>query len=347
MASEKNHKPVEYYFHDDSYSRFDWNREPEESLEQLYLRRAQELRDQYDYLVLHFSGGYDSGNILEICIKYNIFIDELYLHAPMAIAVKDINRTSADNMSAEVYFTTIPLAEYAKNNFFPKMKIVMHDTTSHIINFWTRSKGWHEDWRMSDFSLVNGIKQAWDDLNTDLKKITDRGLRVGHIFGIEKPDIYYKNGQYFIRFLDQYLNSQFPYRSTWNKNQLPQFYEPFYWGDSCAEMIIKQGHTIKNYIKNNRLDPVQTLSIKGTPRHHFLAKLIYDRTLPLPFYPDKDVVQIKGMDDMLLRDTNSDYYRNWKTGVDEIRRSLPPQWVGKTINDGIIGVYSKPYCIGS
>jgi hypothetical protein len=347
MASEKCHKPVEYYFHDDVYSRYDWSLEPKESLEQLYRCRAQELRDQYDYLVLHFSGGYDSCNILEICMKYNIVIDELYLHAPLATAIKDINLQTSANLAAEIYFTTIPLAEYAKNNFFPNIKITLHDTTPHIINFWKKAKGWHEDWRMPDFSPVNSIKQAWDDIHIDLKKITDQGKKIGHIFGIEKPGIYYEHGQYFIRFLDQFLNAQFPYRSTTNKNQLPQFYEPFYWGDTCAEIVIKQGHAIKNYIRANRLDPAKTLAVSGTPRHHFLSKIIYDRKLPLLFYPDKDTAQVKSMDEILLRDKNTDYYINWKTGVDEIRKTLPAHWVHDTVGQGIVGIYSKSYCLGS
>jgi hypothetical protein len=347
MHSEKCNKPVDFYFHDDIYSRCDWSVEPTDSLEQLYLRRMQELRQQYDYLVLHFSGGHDSCNILEICMKYNIFIDELYLHAPLAIAVKDINVQTQANASAEIYFTSIPLAEYARDNFFPRMKITLHDTTPHIINFWKNAKNWHEDWKMPDFSPVNSIKQAWDDIHVDLKKIVEKGQTIGHVFGVEKPGIYYKNGQYFIRFLDQFLNSQFPYRSTTNKNQLPQFYEPFYWGDSCAEIIIKQGHAIKNHIKANRLDPAKTLAISGTPRHHFLAKLIYNRKLPLPFYPDKDTVQIKGMDEILLKDQNTDYYKNWKTGVDEIRKLMPAHWIHETVNKGIVGVYSKSYCLGS
>lgn len=347
LASEKCNKPVEYYLNDRSYSMVNWTVEPEVSLEELYRRRAQELRDHYDYLILHFSGGYDSANILEICMKYNIVIDELYLHAPMATAVKDINVKTAHNMAAEIYFTTIPLAEYAKNHFFPNIKITLHDTTSHIIDFWSGAKGWHEDLKISDFSPMNGIKQAWDDIHTDLKKIADRGLKIGHIFGVDKPDIYYSNDQYYIRFLDQMIGAQTPLRSVGNKNQLPQFHEPFYWGSSCAELIIKQGHTVKNYIKNNRLDPAKVLSVKGTARHHFLGKLIYDRKLPLPFYSDKDTVQVKGMDEILLKDTNAEYYSNWKTGVDQIRKILPAHWIHDNANKGIVGVYSKSYCLGS
>jgi hypothetical protein len=70
-------QPVEFIFNDQLYSKFNWTVEPDLTLEQLYAARAWELRNKYDYLVLHFSGGADSTNILETFIKNNIF---LYLY---------------------------------------------------------------------------------------------------------------------------------------------------------------------------------------------------------------------------------------------------------------------------
>lgn len=347
MASEQQKKPLGFYLHDDIWTKSDWTIEPEASLEQLYLRRAQELRAQYDYLVLHFSGGYDSGNVLEICMKHNVIIDELYLHAPLSVASKNINDKSCGNMPAETWFTSFPLAQHAKDTVFPNIKITVQDTTTAILDFWSRAKHWHEDFNISDFSPMNGIKQAWDDIHPDLKPLIDRGLKIAHIFGIEKPMVCHDNGFYYMKFLDHHLNAQFPYRSFFNRNQLPQYFEPFYWGDSCADMLIKQGHTIKNYIIKHRLDPGVVLSQTGTAMHHWIGRIVYDRKLPLPFYPDKDTVQVKGMDQRLFKDQNTSYYRNWKSGVDYLRTFLPAHWVGKDVDSGLIGVWSRSYCLGA
>jgi len=50
-----------------------------ESLDFLYALRARQLREKYDYLVLYFSGGADSTNILKTFIDNNIFLDEIVM----------------------------------------------------------------------------------------------------------------------------------------------------------------------------------------------------------------------------------------------------------------------------
>ena len=43
---------LEWHFNKPYYESFDWKKEPAESLDELYRRRAQEIRDRYDYIVL-------------------------------------------------------------------------------------------------------------------------------------------------------------------------------------------------------------------------------------------------------------------------------------------------------
>ena len=43
---------------------YNWNIEPEETLDELYQIRAKELREKYDYIILMYSGGADSHNVL-------------------------------------------------------------------------------------------------------------------------------------------------------------------------------------------------------------------------------------------------------------------------------------------
>jgi hypothetical protein len=62
--SLKTNKPVEWIFNDFEFNLHDWLNEPLESLDQLYDKRARELREKYDYLILSYSGGSDSHQIL-------------------------------------------------------------------------------------------------------------------------------------------------------------------------------------------------------------------------------------------------------------------------------------------
>ena len=82
LESKKTGYEVEWVFNNDVYSKIDWSIPIEESLMEIYRRRAQQLRDQYDYLILYFSGGADSGNVLHAFLENGIFIDEIVMQLP-------------------------------------------------------------------------------------------------------------------------------------------------------------------------------------------------------------------------------------------------------------------------
>ena len=66
---------VRFHYNDDFYSVLNVRQEPTETLKELYKRRAQQLRDKYDYLILSYSGGSDSFNILNTFLNNNIKLD--------------------------------------------------------------------------------------------------------------------------------------------------------------------------------------------------------------------------------------------------------------------------------
>ena len=69
---------VRFVFHDNHFSKFDWTKEPTESLQELYKQRAIQLRDKYKYLIVGYSGGSDSHQILQTFLDNDIFIDEVF-----------------------------------------------------------------------------------------------------------------------------------------------------------------------------------------------------------------------------------------------------------------------------
>ena len=64
-------------FNEAVYRSRDWTVEPSVDLSELYRRRAQQLRDKYDYLVLWYSSGADSDNVLRSFLDNDILIDEV------------------------------------------------------------------------------------------------------------------------------------------------------------------------------------------------------------------------------------------------------------------------------
>ena len=43
---------LEWHFNKQQYGTYNWTQEPAESLDELYRRRAQQIRDSYDYVVI-------------------------------------------------------------------------------------------------------------------------------------------------------------------------------------------------------------------------------------------------------------------------------------------------------
>ena len=55
---------------------------------ELYKQRALQLRDKYDYLILAYSGGADSDNILKVFQQNNIYLDEVWCDWPSSLVEK-------------------------------------------------------------------------------------------------------------------------------------------------------------------------------------------------------------------------------------------------------------------
>ena len=66
--------PIHWNFNDQAFAQFDWLQEPPVSLEQLYMTRAQQIRERYDYIVVWYSGGADSNNVLQSFLKSGLHV---------------------------------------------------------------------------------------------------------------------------------------------------------------------------------------------------------------------------------------------------------------------------------
>jgi hypothetical protein len=68
-------------FNEQVFGSFNWTVEPSESLEELYRQRAQQIRESYGYLVLFYSGGSDSDNMIRTFIKNQIPFEEIVTYS--------------------------------------------------------------------------------------------------------------------------------------------------------------------------------------------------------------------------------------------------------------------------
>ena len=96
--SRQNNISVQFVFNDKIFSAIDWTQEPTTPLWEMYKDRARQIREAYDYVVLWYSGGSDSHNMLWAWIEAGLKIDEIattWLHSGVKIGEKRDGRAAA------------------------------------------------------------------------------------------------------------------------------------------------------------------------------------------------------------------------------------------------------------
>jgi hypothetical protein len=131
---------------------------------------------------------------------------------------------------------------------------------------------------------------------------------------------------------------------------LPIYKEFFYWGESTALMIIKQAHSIKRYIKDNNLSATFMTTVRDRRYHDFISRIIYlPRLFSISFNSEKVVGNdpLMPWDKFFMKDTQADYYLNWKTQVEQLDKLIPDKF--KHLDSPVLnlkGILSKRYSIG-
>jgi hypothetical protein len=248
--SLRTNKPIEWIFNDSEFNLYDWTNEPAQSLDYLYDQRSKQLREQYDYLILSYSGGADSHNILMSFIRQGLHLDEIIINTLEKGWEKftsiDANNKSSYNNGAEHYLQTIPrLKEIEK--FIPNTKITICDLTDHVYESFLK---------VGDASWVFDKREALNPIGItrynyiyfdDIRKNFDRQKRIGLILGVEKPKSAIHNGKFYMRFNDRAANmvTIIDHIKDYDNSEIIFFY----WSPECIPLLIKQGHVIKRWLE--------------------------------------------------------------------------------------------------
>ena len=354
-------KPMRWVYLDEIFDHYDWTQEPTESLPELYAQRARQLREDYDYLILHFSGGSDSAQIIETFINNNIHLDEVLIRGSFDQAA----RLSADVFSAQDNYSecltqSIPLAQWVKDNHMPHLRITLSETSQSIHDYFDRTPNWVE-YSAGNLTPHFHTKATPESLAPHYPGLTERGLRVAHIYGAEKPRLFRRKNMFYTQWQDTHIMAFNMIRD--NNSPNPQYIECFYWGAQAVKLQIKQLHVVKNYVKANNIpdtmfNPKAALEhgidprIAGRQIDNFIARLVYHRTLPLLAEHLKPISKtvIKDMDAWFAQDPNSQAFQNYKKGIDYLGVILPKHSIckgGIWSETGINAMHSKPRYLGT
>ena len=245
--SRNTGQALSWTYKKDLFSKFNWAVEPQETLWELYSQRAISLREKYNYLIMAYSGGADSTNVLDAFERNNIMVDEIY------IAYHGDHNNPADLEFAnnlELYHVAIPRARELQKRW-PNLKVTVGRMDQAIVETLEGPLcdemyyGHNMSWNMIQTTRV---ATQWTDKAEWIPHLGG-DLSVGVIYGKDKTVVSTQNGRYCVTFIDRQLNSSF---DVLPDNVTREF---FYWDNETVPMLIKQGHILKNFFKSAETNP--------------------------------------------------------------------------------------------
>jgi len=302
--------PCFFNFHDQFFQKQNWSCEPAQTIHSLYKQRAEQIRNKYDYLVLCYSGGIDSTQILETFYYNNIHIDEIVMVGAFS---QDSFKGSDENHNGEIY--TNCLTTLSKMNL-PNTKITMLDYSKYFnnINSFTLIKEYG-----SDFYEHLGVRTSVSRLFwNDLDKYVNSPDNTAYIFGRDKPNMFYdpvhkKYGVYFIDY--SYLTGV---RETYRNGDTINFYTD----PDCFELMLKQFYTIKNF-HNQNLVSFKPYQETYKLDHNYIKNVIYNLKNPLSYLGKKSTFTFLSNKDMfMMNNKSSDMFKIYTDSLIKLKSKL-------------------------
>ena len=309
---------VSYHYNDEWYDQHDWSVEPKETLEELYLKRAQQLREKYKTLILRYSGGADSLNILRTFVDNNIKLDIVTMnewHAPGEnpwLSVANIEKKLIAKPFVEDLVKQGAKFKVIVNDFSPTISVLGSDP------------GWIFDIDAPRFNCID-ITAHRACTTEEFEEWNDPSTAV--IVGVDKPKVWVRNGGKI-----WYFSQNDTLHSMHNRadHMIP---EPFYWSADLPELVIKQCHVVKNYWRHH-LDKVDITENdkQSIQKKTQLIPLIYPKyyghldphASELPYWDHDDITsQYRNGNHQSPRGYGWDwefhkspYFKVWKDGID-------------------------------
>lgn len=262
LEANKTNSEITWTFHEDKFRKIVWRNEPELSLRELYKLRAQQIRDEYDYVVVMFSGGADSTNVLHSFLSNNIIVDEIVSGIPLS-GLKDFKATydtNSSNNASEWLLTTTPYLKHISEKY-PKIKISINDFFYNMLNFKT------DEWIYKSSDHIHPTTSARYDLSrlTHLRQLAERGKKIAVVYGSEKPYILFHKGEILTAIWDVAVNvPRQPFDTFYPNVDIALFYTT----PQLPQIVAKQSHQIVKAIFN-------------IPQYAYIKDLMFDTDWPV------------------------------------------------------------------
>jgi len=346
-----------WHFNDHTWNSIDWAVEPEVDIFELYKLRARQIRDQYDYIILNYSGGSDSQTMVDAFFAAGCFIDEIVTiwnrkHTKEII----LNPAVSDprNVEAEYELTTRPGIDRIIQTS-PKTKITYVDVSTATVDSYLKFDG--EEWLSTTVEHLNPQYVTRWSTTRDYNQLInmDRGLKTAVLFGVDKPRVCIKDGKYHTYFLDIIVNS---FRGGFNRAEYDNFdHVLFYWAPELPEIVVKQSHMIRRWFESNlALKP-----ILEWPNHDIVKRQAYEVITRSIIYPtwNLNTFQCAKVSSTVYTEWDhwffenfrgTKLYSNWYKGIEYIEKNINKKYLKFNFDnklDGFVGMINGFFCLDS
>lgn len=233
---------IQWVFNDETFDKLDWKNSSGISLTELYRMRAQQLREKYNYLMLAFSGGGDSTNILDSFVLNNIHLDEVVVHWPRHQTAGKYNPsmdTDAKNFTSEWDYLIEPKLKWLEK-VAPNIKITIYDNLVDM-----RPEEPSEDFmNITSKHTWNAVKR-YRGLDDVFFERQEKYKNCAIMLGVNPPFIARVQRHFLLFFADSVTStyqSDYTYRG-------PRTVEFFYWTPDMPEIIKEQAHALLKHLQ--------------------------------------------------------------------------------------------------
>ena len=354
--------PIKWNFNDEVYNNFDWRSRLNLPITELYRRRAQQLRDKYDYLILWFSGGADSTTVLESFVNNGIHLDEVvvtWARTQTAGKYTPNFNTDPSNFKSEWDFSIEPKLQWLAKNH-PNVRITVLDHMGELDPF----EDYADTWTVVEKHNYASIqRQRISDQS--LRERSSRYKNVASIAGCNPPEVAICDGKWLAVYFNNVLASGGNGKSDYLLDGTPRNVEYFYWSPDCPEMLREQGHIILDRLNSDRAarELFTTYGMRSKGYDYGLGPDVHEarRTLIKSLvYPNWDLstFQVKKPTDFYIECENYEwffsnpesnaYLQAWKSAINSQYALIDKSWFGeknRTLNY-LRPFYSKFHIIG-
>jgi len=339
LAAQKKDTEVTFHYNDRWWNQHNWAVEPKKSLEELYVERAKQLREKYKTLIVRFSGGSDSTNIMKTFIDNNIKIDVVVVNTYCGLSGTPWDE-HAGNQERKL-ITWPAIQKFLKEG--AEFEVIETDTSFQAL-IMKDDPDWIFKINAPRFRMVE-VTAPRMVLDEKLSKYNNSDTAI--VVGMDKPHVQLLHDKIWVSVIPDCLPLADPGHSH-------MIQEPFYWTADLPELPIKQNHAVKNWAKNNLDKLPETKIIAGTK--NLIIPLIYGKYInfepgsPLPFF-DHSAWTISESPWDNLWDHNiqkTPIYDSWVKGIDLADSLIQDKFKrnGSIWDHGLKLVYTKPRWLG-